>query len=808
MSNFEWYTDEDGNWEDLTPTSPPLQPAERQQTVRLAVLVLVVLAGLAIYQHLNQRVAEVGAFISEELLSSHKLRLRAVAAHDREIFDSVLSGSNTSWMQAQQNLFEQNLTLDRWPLGLSVAAADSHLLTISPAPDLKAAEVTVTQAYTVQQPDGAQSMVTLQHTDVYRRGQQRWLYAPPSQEFWGNWQTADGRYLTLIYPYRDHTIAQQLLADFDTAITTYCAQPQAHCPPDLHLLVRFDTHPQSLLDLSNLAALWQSNSVLELPTPSLVGLPTDDAGYQALRRGYSSQLMATTIQKNMRWPCCTQGLFHQALIDKQLSQMGLKSWPLTDEVYGSIFQNPIAGIDELQRFWYEPPIVPLTGTAWPQVYSLVDFVLSHEPDIALPTLQRQLLRTDSYDNWLDSSLSMAPDSVSWQPQWLHFAQSHLPTATAVPLPEQDILLLCNATTQDSRETSLFRYNPHSDRLTTDLAQRHFLFMTPLPHDKGVLLHERRTQENRTQIILWQNGQETAAGHQSLSSGLFHVEPTGNALTLYSYDFAENESQLNLLNVAACNDHGCPSQQLAGTPYWSLDNRHALLVTDKEHLWLADANGRILHDIGIGIAPFWLDETHYGYAHVAGNLNRAPAELMVTAVNDNHPQTWLPLAELASALPPSVRLSHLTIRSISAAPHQPHLLFIATNVRPRQSNLRSLLFAYHLQSKQIQLLHASAYTLGFYKPLTFSADGNWLTAATFAHTTTLSDLFLYHIPSGYSQTLGSNQTLSALDYDWSANSQWLLRLESGFLHLLEPISGAQKIYVHDLSGCRFAAWVNR
>jgi hypothetical protein len=279
------------------------------------------------------------------------------------------------------------------------------------------------------------------------------------------------------------------------------------------------------------------------------------------------------------------------------------------------------------------------------------------------------------------------------------------------------------------------------------------------------------------------------------------------LSLYGYDFATNQTLLDLLSISACNGSGCPTQRLIGTPYWSPNGRYSLLVTDQEHLWLADAEGRILHDIGLGTAPFWLDNSHYGYAHVAGNLNRLPAELMVTAVSENQPQTWLQLAELASALPPAVRLSHLTIRAIVAAPSNPDQLFIATSVRPRRTNLRSLLFVYHQQTKQIELLYASAYSLGFYKPLTFSSDGHWLTAATFAHTNTLSDLFLYHIPSGHSQTFGSNHAFSALDYDWSANGQWLLRLENGFLHLIEPISGAQKVFVHDLPGCRFAAWVN-
>jgi hypothetical protein len=231
------------------------------------------------------------------------------------------------------------------------------------------------------------------------------------------------------------------------------------------------------------------------------------------------------------------------------------------------------------------------------------------------------------------------------------------------------------------------------------------------------------------------------------------------------------------------------------------------LSDNEHLRLATADGQIWRDIGLGAAPFWLDNTHYGYAEVSGNLAQEPAQLVITAVADSS-QSEIQLAELAQALPPLIRLRHLTLRAVVAAPHDPDLLFITANVRRRQSNLRSLLFTYQRQSGRVSLIYASPYTLGFYKPITFSPDGNWLTVTTFDHNSTLSDLFLYHIPSSQGQSLGSNHLFSALEYDWSADSRWLLRLENGFLHLIEPATGRQKVFVHELSGCSFAAWVNQ
>jgi hypothetical protein len=182
--------------------------------------------------------------------------------------------------------------------------------------------------------------------------------------------------------------------------------------------------------------------------------------------------------------------------------------------------------------------------------------------------------------------------------------------------------------------------------------------------------------------------------------------------------------------------------------------------------------------------------------------------VVAALADRQLYTWLPLAELASALPAQLHLNNLTIRAVTAAPNDPNLLFIAVSVRSRFREIRTLLFSYDKAAAQIELLYETPFTLGFYRPLTFSPDARWLVTTTFAHTATLSELFLYDMFTGKTQLLGSNHLFSALEYDWSADSQWLLRLEDGFLHLMSPLDGTQRVVVHELPGCAYAAWVNR
>ena len=86
-------------------------------------------------------------------------------------------------------------------------------------------------------------------------GRQRWLYAPSTTDFRGDWVTADGRFLTLIYPPRDQAIAQQLLADFDHYLASYCGWPDNPCPADHKLLVWFSINNQDLTGQRDLSGL-------------------------------------------------------------------------------------------------------------------------------------------------------------------------------------------------------------------------------------------------------------------------------------------------------------------------------------------------------------------------------------------------------------------------------------------------------------------------------------------------------------------------------------------------------------------------
>lgn len=292
--NFQWTTEEETDWAERTPApspAPPKRPLRRRRGVWLVLLPGIL--GLLFHQ-IYQRVTAVTADVEAEILSSQVLLEQAESREDVELFTTVLSGRDAHWTAVQQSLFQQDLLWGQ-SLGLSLLAAPPEVISVTVAPDLQSAEMLVERQYTTGEAD-APVGVTLTHSLTFRRGESRWLLAPPSDAFWGAWRQAGGYYVTLIYPERDEAIALRLLREMDGQVRELCRfEPAAECPSGWQLLVRLDTDPTSLTAVTDAERLFSANPVFELPTPSLVGLPIDDIGYAALAQVYISQVVDRAI---------------------------------------------------------------------------------------------------------------------------------------------------------------------------------------------------------------------------------------------------------------------------------------------------------------------------------------------------------------------------------------------------------------------------------------------------------------------------------------------------------------------------------
>ena len=812
MANrFDWHTDEESGWE--TPlVSPALQPARRWHGRLLLFLLLVMSATGIGYWQLQQRVAAATANVAEDVSASYRLLHQAAGRKDVELFNTLIAGGDRSWVRAQRALLAEGLLLDRWPLALRLQAAEPDIEAIIPSADLSQVELQVAQQYAVDRGQGIAETVTLRQVVTYRRGQNRWLAAPPPPDFWGEWRVADGRLLTLVYPRRDEAIALRLLADLETQWLRSCRTlPEVECPQDLRLLVRLSTDPAALATVADAPAMLSGRPNLNLPAPTLVGLPLDEAGYQALLRGYAAHVVAAVLVEGVGWSCCRQGLFHQALLDYQLSQIGLRPWPLTAAVYKEMPGQAMVGLGGLNRFWPEPPLAPLSGHAWPQVYALVDFVIHSNPGIPVAAMQRRLATADSYFTWLQQYVPLgALGNRAQQRQWLRFIQAQVePAPLSIPLPKQDIQMLCRSSLSRSIAT-LYRYDMASATWTAELANRPFLFMAPLPQDEGVLLQEREGRPDRSRLLLWQDGSEIGASPRPLPAGLFRVDPAGSNLLLYTFSFSERTVSHSLLDPAACDEGDC-HDNVPGVPLLSPDGRRTLLVDSDSTLWLGNEPGQALRAIGRGVAPFWLDSETYGYAHLAGSLTRSPSEIVAVSAATGEVTILLRLADLQAAVPAEVELDRLSIRAIVAAPADPDILFIAlapSDDDGGEAEAGALIFSYNRRTGVVSLRLRLDHYLSPFSPLLFSPDGRWLVLQSFARPKTLWQLHLHDVASGQTHALTSSYIFAFPGFDWSADGRWLLRVEEGFLHVLAPAHDYEQMIVHDFPGCNFAAWINK
>ncbi|MBK8988611.1 MAG: hypothetical protein IPM39_21495 [Chloroflexi bacterium] len=298
--NFQWTTDEETGWVDTRP-QPPLPPAPRRRWARVWLLLLVLgIVGWVLLQQANRQVTAVTANVEAEILSSQTLLAQAESRADVELFTTLLSGRDTKWAVAQQTLFQQDLLWDRSSFGLSLLPTAPEVVSVTVSADLQSAEMGVERQYAPLLADGQTavigSAVSLVHPLTFRRGETRWLLAPPSAEFWGTWQQAESYYVTLVYPARDEAIALRLVQAMDSEIKQLCRfEPAAVCPSGWQLVVRLDTDPSSLAAAADAQHLFMTNPIFALPAPSLVGLPVDEASYQVLIQAYVGQVLNRAI---------------------------------------------------------------------------------------------------------------------------------------------------------------------------------------------------------------------------------------------------------------------------------------------------------------------------------------------------------------------------------------------------------------------------------------------------------------------------------------------------------------------------------
>ncbi|MCB0037901.1 MAG: hypothetical protein KDE51_27900, partial [Anaerolineales bacterium] len=310
MGNFNWQTEEDSDvWEEQE--APPAPPSKRRRWVIWLLMIGFVALSIGsiylIYRQINQRVAEAVKTTESAVLTSHELVIDAAMLTDRELFTNLLSGRDLNWTSAQLRLLQSHMLFNRPHMGLQTVNMRGQRPQISLSPDLTQAIITRTVTY--EQLDGG-GEVELAQVAVYRQGEDRWLLSPlvsPESE-WGFRDSFEGRFISASFPVPDAELALQVARDLDRTVGAVCSGFfDVTCPIELHYNIDFTTDPGSLIDITLAAQEPLSQSPepaafnnFSFPTPTLIGLPIDENGYNALYRGYARVLAQDLMRESLQ----------------------------------------------------------------------------------------------------------------------------------------------------------------------------------------------------------------------------------------------------------------------------------------------------------------------------------------------------------------------------------------------------------------------------------------------------------------------------------------------------------------------------
>lgn len=437
--SFDWQTDETVDWKDQPPIEPQQEdppPAKRRGLWLLGIFVVFILVGGAIaFRLLGRQVNRASENVESDLLASYMVIERAAMAADGELFATFLSGRDMDWSRDYQQVVESGQYYDRSQFGLSWLAFEdpaTAVISTTVTPAFDEAEIVAIRKYSLEIGNGLTQTVPLQHTAVYRLGKDRWLLAPPEDDFWGEMQTKEGYYLTLNYPERDNAIAQRLALELDTKLAEYCSPLNFDCDDGFHVDVNLVPAIDLLNPFEQRIFSDEHGVRLILISPTLVGLPLDEPGFQAVMRGYIGTVISMITWQSLNTDtCCQTGIFAPSVFGYQWARLGLRPYPLRASDWQELADSQIPISAAGQNLGQE-----LQSSLEQQRrlgYALTDFLLN-ECRVPFKTLVDALSEEEQpFMTWLlnltDGCYSEAELEDKWQQFLQHKAKSSFPSAS-------------------------------------------------------------------------------------------------------------------------------------------------------------------------------------------------------------------------------------------------------------------------------------------------------------------------------------------------------------------------------------------
>ncbi|MCB9008391.1 MAG: hypothetical protein H6656_13650 [Ardenticatenaceae bacterium] len=841
--SFEWQTEEDYDWDEEPEIVEPPQPKRRLWPwLALVGMLLVVTAVFLLYRQLSQRVELATGDVEADLAASYAVVQQAAQNRDHNLFSSLLSGRDFDWAVAQENNMATGLLFDRpgFLLEWQPSVAETAVFSQTLSPDLTSAELTTLQNYTLNIGNGLTETVTLERLDVYRLGEDRWLFAPPEREFWGVRRRLEGQLVSVRYPARDEQLVHRLAADLEAKLVQLCNSAGYTCPPEARVRLIFSPEPDSLAQATFLAALtqdreangdiWRGAQPIVLPTPTLVGLPQNEVAYRAIFRGYAQQMLTQAINDLTGWVCCENVPYYRAVLSYQLYELGVVEWPLTVTAASPTAVSLPDGFNlgDGALVWHAPfPEIPTEFDQTPAPYVVIDFLVNK---LQLPPSQIALnlvnYKQFIFGQWLTELAGPTWTEATLNDAFQKYAAVWQGEPEAAVPPEADLALLCQ--NQFTNEQALYRYNFAQASLTQQqsMAGSDFFF-TALPDGAGLAVAGVGSSGQPETYLLLQDGSRIDVNWDQIAAIIAYpplavptiADPNGRYLLWTVSPGYTAGIFYALTDLNACRaGEGCDALPLGGYPIWSPTAERLITLTVTAPWWgEAASNGLMLlrdtptgeaaNSPGFGSSIFWLDETGFGFLSQGQNGNQ---QIVSTDVLLSPPQTIIDNTILRTRLPEEIRPDALLIQYAQPLPTDPRILLIVAEELEAGSPDGYLIWydrAADLVTRVVPLPPEGVIAERGYR---FSPDGRFFLMTSAGQDESSTNLLLQDNARQQSSVFRlEGETLYPRHFyaSWSPDGQWLAMPELGYIRLWQNGRDEQLLNFDNLD-CTNAAWVAR
>jgi hypothetical protein len=407
----------------------------------------------------------------------------------------------------------------------------------------------------------------------------------------------------------------------------------------------------------------------------------------------------------------------------------------------------------------------------------------------------------------------------------------------IPLPEQTIAALCFPSS--GAGLSLFTYDPSMNSWTQENTDRRYNYLQPLANDDGLILRGGfpGTNIGRLQLAYRQDDQELLLfedGNTELSARLVGItsRPQDDLIIIRYSRGNTGRTIYEMLRLQECLGGNCAPEEVAGFPVWSPTGELTLITQDSDlNLYLGDDQGHLIEPVGRAFNPFWLNSDTFGYIRLLGNDGQGSPEmeLVLQTVSSDITVPLISSRDLLQLLDPNATGS-MRIQHVAAIPPDGKSLFLAGSSVGIE-NRRFFLIKLTLEGRidpltkdttlaQLEIIEEGnsspvgdplVFTPTGYRPFSITKDGRKILTVYFDDPVMSRWLLrLYDIERDETQVINLNFPRYPAPfpyYDWSGDNQWLLLVDNGYLRLVAPDYGYERLITHGFAACRYAGWIN-